>query len=87
MNSSSPVSAASMDLRRAVQREVELVEGAIKVVASGAATGTTVAGIRFGEEVLRLCRPMAALGDVILEPIWRADDSGADIHVRSRDAG
>lgn len=65
-----------------LDREIELVRGAIRMVASGNSPRMTVAGIRFGEAVIRICRPLATSADVVLEPIWRADESGCDVIVR-----
>lgn len=67
-----------------LDREIELVRGAIRMVASGASTRVTVAGIRFGEAVIRICRPLATSADVVIEPIWGADETGADVVVRQR---
>ena len=67
-----------------LDRETELVRGAIRMVASGAAPRMTVAGIRFGEAVIDICRPMASYSNVSIEPIWHPHDNGCDVVVRER---
>ncbi len=75
---------ASEQVQAQLDREIELVRGAIRMVASGASTRVTVAGIRFGEAVIRICRPLATSADVVIEPIWGAEETGADVVVRQR---
>lgn len=68
-------------IRDAIDREVELVEGAIAMVASGASTAMTVAGLRFGEAVLKVVlRDHPGLA-ISITPLWRTDESGCDIRV------
>jgi hypothetical protein len=68
-------------VQRQLDREVELVRGAIRMVASGASSATTIAGIRFGEQAINLSRLQASAAGVSLASIWRIDDSGCDVRV------
>lgn len=80
-----PNQRASEQVEAQLDREIELVRGAIRMVASGGSPRLTVAGIRFGEAVIRLCRPFAASADVIIEPIWHPEEAGgADVVVRQK---
>jgi hypothetical protein len=70
----------SAETRSTIDHELELVDSAIEFVLSGGAARVTLAGLRFGREIIG--RPNAALaGRVRLEPLWRLDSSGCDIAV------
>lgn len=70
------------DLAPAVlEREMQLVRDAIAMVAAGASPRVTVAGIRFGDNILEPARGWAAAAGVRIEPLWRTDESGLDISV------
>ena len=73
------------DVRRTIDREVALVEGAIRMVATGASPGMTVAGLRFGDEVVAMLGPAATDAGVVLEPLFPTDETGCDVHVRRSD--
>jgi len=73
------------DVRRTIDREVGLVEGAIRMVATGTSPGMTVAGLRFGDEVIAMLRPAATEAGVVLEPLFPTDETGCDVHVRRAD--
>ena len=64
-----------------MERERRLVREAIALVAAGASPRVVVAGIRYGETLLDDARRMALEAGVRVNPIWRADHSGADIVV------
>ena len=64
-----------------VERELQLVREAIAMVAAGAAPRVTVAGIRFGDNILDRAREWAAEAGVRIEPLWRTDELGVDIAV------
>jgi len=64
-----------------MDRETRLVREAIAMVAAGASPRVVVAGIRYGETILDDARRMALAAGVHVNPIWRADHSGADIVV------
>lgn len=69
-------------VQRTIDREVELLTGAIYMVASGAAPSTTIAGLRLGEAAMAVVAPLAADRGVILEPLWGPDEGGCDVRVR-----
>jgi hypothetical protein len=67
---------------RTLQSEVELIRDAIGLVASGGSKRVTVAGLRFGSELLPQARQMAGSRGVHVEPIWSTDEvGGVDIVV------
>jgi hypothetical protein len=76
----------SSDVQRTIDREVDLISGAIDLVASGGATATTVAGLRLAEAALAIVRPRAAASGVIVEALWSADEGTTDVRVRRVDA-
>jgi hypothetical protein len=63
-------------------REEELVRNAIEMVASTGAVSVTVAGLRFGDQLLHTAEELAREVGVEIEPLWTADESGLDIRVR-----
>jgi hypothetical protein len=64
-----------------MDRESRLVREAIAMVAAGASPRVVVAGIRYGETLLDDARRLALEAGVRVNPIWRADEKGADIVV------
>ena len=72
-------------VRDSIDREVALVEGAIRMVATGTSPSMTVAGLRFGEEVIAMLRPAATAEGVVLQPLFPTDETGCDVHVRRAD--
>ena len=66
-----------------IDHELDLVDSAIEFVLAGGAARVTLAGLRFGREIIS--RPMNGrfAGRVRLEPLWRFDNSGCDIAVRA----
>jgi hypothetical protein len=69
-----------------IARELEMVRSAIAMVVAHAAPRVTVAGIRFGEEILPEARPYARAQGVEVRPLWHIDDTGCDIVVEARTA-
>jgi hypothetical protein len=70
----------------AVAREEELVRNAVDMVASAGAVSVTVAGLRFGDQLLPLARQLAREAGVQVEPLWTSDETGLDLRVlRSAD--
>ena len=65
----------------AIARELELVRQAVAMVAAGGSRRVVVGNLRFGAELLPSAEELAATRGVRVVPIWRADDSGADIAV------
>ncbi len=66
---------------RSIDRELELVAGAIRMIAGGGAPGMTLIGLEFGPALLEQATPAALAAGVILEPLWRTDEAGCDIRV------
>jgi hypothetical protein len=64
-----------------LDHELDLVRSAIAMVAAGQATRVVLGGLRFGEQLVAPAREMAAGTGVRVVPLWRADDSGADLAV------
>ena len=73
------------ETRRRLTSEVAEVEGAIALVASGAASRITLSGLRFGEEVAKRFRADAQSKGVRLDPLPFPDDAGCDLIVRRTD--
>ncbi len=67
--------------RRSIERELELVNGAIRMVAGGGAPAVSLAGLDFGPAVLAGATGLAHDAGVVLEALWHADDSSCDIRV------
>jgi hypothetical protein len=77
----SQLSTTADGFRLQIDREVKLVGSAISMVASGASTATTVAGIRYGELAMGLLSVEAREAGVIIEPLWRSGGGGCDVRV------
>lgn len=67
--------------RRSIERELDLVAGAIRMVAGGGAPGVTVVGLDFGPAVLEGSGRAARNAGVMLEALWRTDEASCDIRV------
>jgi len=72
---------AGVEVRRTIDREVALVMSAVNLVASGGAPSTMVVGLRLTDAVIDIVRPNASDLGVVLEPLWGADETTADIRV------
>ena len=68
-------------VRRAIDREVELVMSAVNLVAAGGAPSTMVVGLRLTDAVVEIVRPIARDRGVVVEPLWSADEGTADVRV------
>ena len=64
-----------------VEHELRLVEEAIAMVASGAAPRVTLAGLRFGDQIVATAQLWAEEAGVRATPLWRTDESGLDLLV------
>jgi hypothetical protein len=73
------------ETRRRLTSEVAEVEGAMELVASGAASRITLSGLRFGEQLARRFRADAHSRGLRLEPILWPEDAGCDLIVRRID--
>jgi hypothetical protein len=56
-----------------IERELALVQGAIRMVGRAAAPSVTVGGLFFGEQVMRLLADEARRAGVTLQPIRSPD--------------
>jgi len=73
--------------RRSIERELDLVAGAIRMVAGGGAPGVTLVGLEFGPAVLEGSARAAHNAGVVLEALWQAEESRCDIRVHRRSEG
>jgi hypothetical protein len=64
-----------------LDRELRLIREAIAMVAAGRTPRVVLAGLRFGEQLAPAAREMAAKAGVRIVPLWRTDESGADLSV------
>ena len=71
--------------QRAIERELDLVAGAIRMVEGGGAPAVTVIGLEFGPAVLERSAADARRAGVILDPLWQTEESRCDIRVRRPD--
>lgn len=70
--------------RRSLERELDLVAVAIRMVAGGGAPGVTLVGLEFGPAVLEGSARAALEAGVTLEALWQPDDARCDIRVHRR---
>lgn len=68
-----------------LEHEMTMIREAVAMVASGGAPRVTVAGLRFGEELLGPARRLAAGQGVRIVPLFTADEQGADLRVERDD--
>jgi hypothetical protein len=73
--------------RRSLERELDLVAVAIRMVEAGGAPGVTLVGLEFGPAVLEGSARAALEAGVMLEALWQPDDSHCDIRVHRRSEG
>lgn len=74
-------SADDARIRQTLDREVELVEGAIDLVASGGSPAATVAGLHLTEAVVGVVASRAAQRGVVLEILWGTEEEARDVRV------
>jgi hypothetical protein len=67
--------------RRSIERELDLVAVAIRMVAAGGAPGVTLVGLEFGPAVLEGSARAAHDAGVELEALWQPEESRCDIRV------
>ena len=77
----------SGEVAHTLDREVELLASAIRLVASGASPRTTVAGLRLSEPAIALVRPLAGELGVAIEPVASGDEATTDVVVHRPDVG
>ena len=73
------------ETRRRLAAEMQEVRGALALVASGAASRVTLAGLRFGDELTARFSQEAAAAGIRIEPLFWPDDAGCDLIVRRID--
>jgi hypothetical protein len=66
---------------RILEREFDLVRGAIVMVASGAAPRVSLGSLRFGEQLIKPARRLALEAGVRIVPLWTSGDSGTGLTV------
>jgi len=72
---------------RSIEREIDLVAGAIRMVAAGSAPAVTLVGLDFGPAVAAASTAAASAAGVVLEPLWHPDDSGCDLRIHETPVG
>ncbi len=70
---------------RSIERELDLLRGAIAMVADHATPTVTLVGLDFGPAVLAASEANARQQGVVLEPLWRPENTGCDIRVSSQE--
>jgi hypothetical protein len=76
-----PAATGSPETLATIDHEIDLVDSAIAFVLAGGAARVTLAGLRFGREIMSRPPDERVAGRVRLEPLWRFDSSGCDIAV------
>jgi hypothetical protein len=66
---------------RTLDHELDLIRGAIALVALGDAPRVGLAGLRFGEQLLERANRMAAEAGVRIVPNWTSDEGGGGLTV------
>ena len=61
---------------RQLDRELDLVAGTIRLVASGEASSVRLGGLRFGVQILDEAQAQARAAGVELSALWTASDEG-----------
>ena len=64
-----------------LEHELQLVSTAVAAVASGELQRVTVAGLRFGDELLPRARALAQAQGLSVRPLFHADEHGTDLVV------
>jgi hypothetical protein len=70
---------------RTLDQELSLVRDAIRLVASGGTNRVTLAGLRFGEELIEPNRRMARDAGIRIRPLWGTGDESVDLVVERDD--
>ena len=72
------------EIERTLDREIELLTSAVRLVASGAATSTIVAGLQLAEVAMQAVAPIARDSGVVMDMLWGPDERACDVRVRER---
>ncbi len=70
---------------RSLEHELELVQGAIAMVASGGSPRVSIGGLAFGEELIEPARRMARGTGVRIVPLWTTDEHSVGLAVERLD--
>lgn len=70
-------------VERQLDREMQLVADAIRLVAHGGAPRVTIANLGLSEAVLAASAPLARESGVRIVPRWTADETGVDITIEA----
>ena len=73
--------ASAADVRQLIDQEADLIASAMRLVASGVAPRTVVAGLRLTDAALTIAARQAGGLGVRVEAIWRPDETGQDVVV------
>jgi len=66
-----------------LEHEMQLIDEAIALVASGRAPRTVVSNLRLGDSLLEPARRKAAAAGVTIRPLWSGDEHGVDIAIET----
>lgn len=66
---------------RTLAQELDIVRGAVEMVASGGSPRIVIGSLRFGDELIEPARRMAIGTRVRIVPIWTTDEAGAAIAI------
>lgn len=72
---------AELGVVRTLDHELDLIRGAIALVASGGAPRVRLVSLRFGEQLLEQAHRLAATAGVRVVPDWTSDEGGASLTV------
>ncbi len=66
---------------RTLAQELDIVRGAVEMVASGGSPRSVIGSLRFGDELIEPARRMAIGTRVRIVPIWTTDEAGAALAI------
>jgi hypothetical protein len=76
--------AINLEARQRINHELDLVRGAIELVATGSSRRVTVSGLLFGEQLLERAQRLGAANGLEVHPLWKSGEQGCDIVVEAR---
>lgn len=76
-----PEGPRDQQVRIALEREVGLLDSAVRLVAAGRSPAVTVAGLHLATAAIALVTPIAADLGVVLEPLWGSGDVVTDVRI------
>lgn len=72
---------------KALEQELDVVRGAIAMVASGGAPRVQLGSLRFASQLIEPARRMAAGTDVRVTPIWTTDEACTGMYIERAAGG